>query len=69
MVGFSFVGWTEKIWFGVFASVYLVLYISNILLGTFNFVDLVWKIWLNRLGLVPKVKIWFIRFGLVNWVQ
>ena len=34
-------GLIEKIEFGIFGSVYLVLYILNILLGTFNFENLI----------------------------
>ena len=41
-VGFCFVGFIEKIWLSMLGSVYLVHYISNILLGRFNFVDLFW---------------------------
>ena len=45
-----FAGLIEKIWFGIFGLVHLVLYISDILLGRFDFVDAVLYIWFNRFG-------------------
>ena len=44
-----------------FGSVYLVLYISNILLGRFDFVDSVLKVWFGKFGSINLV--WYILFS------
>ena len=48
MDGFSFAGFIDEIGIGIFGLVYLALYISNSLLGLFNFADSVLKIWFGR---------------------
>ena len=49
--GFCFVNLIEKMWFNVFDLVHLVLYILDILLGRFNFVDMI-----SRFGLVNLIQ-------------